>query len=44
MFAITKNGSLNFYRDVDLHTVVICQHVTPIHIGSTTSVADASLL
>lgn len=38
-----KDQEFSFHLDVDFHTVIICQHVTPIDIDPTTSVANASL-
>lgn len=31
---------MSYHLNVDFHTVIICQHVAPIHIDSTTSVAS----
>lgn len=29
--------------DIELHTIIVCQHVIPIHTGPTASIADARL-
>lgn len=40
---MTKKQEISFHFYVDHRTIIICQHITPVNIDSTTSIANASL-